>query len=372
MTTGAAGPLSGLKVLEFAALGPAPFAAMMLADMGAEVLAIERAASPDARPLFDPDKDILRRSKKILNLDLKRAEDRAMALRLAAKADILIEGFRPGVMERLGLGPTECLAVNPRLVYGRMTGWGQDGPLAQAAGHDINYLALSGALAAIGEAGGKPVPPLNLVADGGGALLLALGVMSAQFSAAQSGRGQVVDAAMTDGSALLMTMMHTLKAMGHWTLQRGENLLDGGAHFYGSYACRDGKHLAIGPIEPAFYRRFLALAGITDPEFEQQWHKADWPALKEKLAQHFLTRTRDEWCAILEGTEACVAPVLDMEEAPLHPHNLARGTFVELAGVTQAAPAPRFSHTPNATPKRPEMADGATLAAWGLTQTLSG
>lgn len=359
-----AGPLQGIKVLEFAALGPAPMAAMFLADMGAEVLAIERAPVPGGKPLFDPDKDILRRNKLILNLDLKLPEDRATALMLAGKADVLIEGLRPGVMERLGLGPEDCLAINPGLVYGRMTGWGQDGPLAQSVGHDINYLAISGALSAIGEPGGKPVPPLNLVADGGGAVFLALGVVSAVLSARQTGRGQVVDTAMTDTSALLMTMMHTLKAMGQWNGGRGENLLDGGAHFYGTYLCADGKPLAIGPIEPQFYRRLLELTGIADPDFQGQWKRENWPRLKEKLAAILATRTRDEWCARMEGTDACVAPVLTMDEAPNHPHNQARASFIEVEGVMQAAPAPRFSGTPCALPKRPVAADEEALQRW--------
>ncbi|WP_300441872.1 CaiB/BaiF CoA-transferase family protein [Zoogloea sp.] len=367
------GPLHGIKIVEFAALGPAPMGAMILADLGAEVVRIERKLPPGAKPgseLFDPRLDILNRSRRVVTLDLKKPEGLAAARQLIAGADILIEGFRPGVMERLGLGPDECLGTNPRLVFGRMTGWGQTGPLANAAGHDINYLSLSGALHAIGEPGGKPVVPLNLVADcGGGAMLLVVGVLAALLEARTSGQGQVVDAAMTDGSALLMTMMYTLKAMGEWTQQRGSNLLDGGAHFYDTYRCADGKYISIGPIEPQFYALFLDKTGLADPDFSQQWDRARWPELKVRLAAHLATRSRDEWCALLEGTDACVAPVLDMDEAPEHPHNRARGTFIEVGGVVQPAPAPRFSRSTPAKPRPP--LTGATgedvLADWGFS-----
>ncbi len=366
------GPLHGIKVVEFAALGPCPMAAMILADLGAEVVRIERKLQPGAKPgseLFDPRIDILNRSRRVVTLDLKKPEGIAAARQLIAGADILVEGFRPGVMERLGLGPDEALKANPRLVFGRMTGWGQTGPLASAAGHDINYLSLSGALHAIGEPGRKPVVPLNLVADcGGGAMLLVVGVLAALTEARNSGKGQVVDAAMTDGSALLMTMMYTLKAMGEWTQQRGSNLLDGGAHFYDTYRCRDGKYISIGPIEPQFYALFLAKTGLTDPDFSQQWDRARWPELKARLAAHLETRSRDEWCQLLEGSDACVAPVLDMDEAPEHPHNRARGTFIEVGGIIQPAPAPRFSRSTPATPRPP--VTGATgedvLADWGF------
>jgi len=366
------GPLHGIKVVEFAALGPCPMAAMILADLGAEVVRIERKLPPGAKPgseLFDPRIDILNRSRRVVTLDLKKPEGIAAARQLIAGADILVEGFRPGVMERLGLGPDEALKANPRLVFGRMTGWGQTGPLANAAGHDINYLSLSGALHAIGEPGRKPVVPLNLVADcGGGAMLLVVGVLAALTEARHSGQGQVVDAAMTDGSALLMTMMYTLKAMGEWTQQRGSNLLDGGAHFYDTYRCRDGKYISIGPIEPQFYALFLAKTGLTDPDFSQQWDRARWPELKARLAAHLETRSRDEWCQLLEGSDACVAPVLDMDEAPEHPHNRARGTFIEVGGIIQPAPAPRFSRSTPTTPRPP--VTGATgedvLADWGF------
>lgn len=366
------GPLHGIRIVEFAALGPAPMGCMILADLGAEVVRIERKLPAGAKPaseLFDPKIDILNRSRRVVSLDLKKPEGLAAAKQLAASADVLIEGFRPGVMERLGLGPDDCLAANPRLVYGRMTGWGQTGPLANSAGHDINYLSLSGALHAIGEPGGKPVVPLNLVADcGGGAMLLVVGVLAAALEARTSGKGQVVDAAMTDGSALLMTMMYTLKAMGNWTQQRGSNLLDGGAHFYDTYRCADGKYISIGPIEPQFYTLFLQKTGITDPDFKQQWERARWPELKTRLAAHLETRTRDEWCALLEGSDACVAPVLDMDEAPEHPHNQARGTFIEVGGVIQPAPAPRFSRSIPAQPRPPVVGATGTdvLSDWGF------
>lgn len=285
-------------------------------------------------------------------------------------ADVVVEGFRPGVMERLGLGPDECIKANPRLVYGRMTGWGQTGPLAPTAGHDINYLSLSGALHAIGEPGGKPVVPLNLVADcGGGAMLLVVGVLAALLEARGSGRGQVVDAAMTDGSALLMTMMYTLKAMGQWSQQRGSNLLDGGAPFYDTYRCADGKYVSIGPIEPQFYAEFLQTAGITDPDFAHQWDRARWPELKARLSAHLATRPRDAWCELFAGSDACIAPVLDMDEAPKHPHNQARGTFIDIDGVMQPAPAPRFSRSTPARPRPPApgVTDEGALADWGFS-----
>ena len=366
------GPLQGIKVVEFAALGPAPMGAMLLADLGAEVLRIERKSSVSGRPiadLFDPKIDILNRSRRVVALNMKQPEAIETALRLIEQADVLIEGFRPGVMERLGVGPDVCLARNPKLVYGRMTGWGQSGALAHAAGHDINYLSLSGALHAIGEKGGKPVAPLNLVADcGGGAMLLAMGVLAGVISVRNTGRGQVVDAAMTDGAAVLMSMMYTLKAMGQWTQQRGDNLLDGGAHFYDTYQCSDGKWLSVGAIEPQFYALLLEKAGIDDPAFKAQWDRSQWPALKEKLAAVLATRTRDAWCAVFEGSDACVAPVLDMDEAPLHAHNLSRNTFIEVNGIIQPAPAPRFSGTPAGQPTPPQPdGDAQVLSDWGFS-----
>ncbi len=367
------GPLHGIRIIELAALGPAPMGTMILADLGAEVVRIERKLAPGAKSaseLFDPAIDILNRNRRVVTLDLKKPEGLAAARQLIATADGLIEGYRPGVMERLGLGPDDCLAANPRLVYGRMTGWGQTGPLASTAGHDINYLSLSGALHAIGEPGGKPVVPLNLVADcGGGAMLLVVGMLAALLEARGSGQGQVVDAAMTDGSALLMTMMYTLKAMGQWSQQRGSNLVDGGAHFYDTYRCADGKYVSIGPIEPQFYALFLQKAGITDPDFAQQWDRARWPELKARIAAHLATRPRDEWCELFAGSDACVAPVLDMDEAPKHPHNQARGTFIEVGGVTQPAPAPRFSRSTPARPNAPVpgVTDEGALADWGFS-----
>lgn len=364
------GPLQGIKVVEFAALGPAPMAAMLLADLGAEVVRIERSRRAGEGPLFDPALDILNRSRRVLTLDLKQPAAVEAALELIAKADVLIEGYRPGVLERLGLGPEVCLARNPKLVYGRMTGWGQTGPLANTAGHDINYLALTGALHAIGPAGGAPTVPLNLVADcGGGAMLLAFGVVSAVLAAQRGAPGQVVDAAMTDGASTLMTMIYTLKAMGQWSNQRGSNLLDGGAHFYGTYRCADERWLAIGPIEPQFYAEFLRRAGIDDAALQAQGPQQDWPQLKQRLAAVLSSRTRDEWCAVFAGSDACVAPVLDLDEAPRHPHNQARQTFIEVGGVTQPAPAPRFSATPAGRPAAPQSDTNgaATLADWGFT-----
>jgi len=357
------GPLQGLRVIEMAGLGPGPFCAMLFADMGAEVLRIERPGTPR-----NPH-DILARGRSLLQIDL-RAEGAAAIVRDAiARADVLIEGFRPGVMERLGLGPAECLALNPRLVYGRMTGWGQHGPLAQAAGHDINYIALSGALHAVGRAGEPPVPPLNYVGDfGGGAMFLAFGILAALHEAKASGQGQVVDAAMTDGAALLSAMMYGFKAAGQWSNQRGENMLDGGAPFYDTYACADGKYVAIGAIEPQFYALLRERCGIADdPVFDAQMDTARWPLLKLRMADLFRTRTRDEWCALLEGSDACFAPVLDWDEAPAHPHNVARGTFVEVDGMVQPAPAPRFSRSaPGAPSAAPREEGAALLRRWGV------
>ena len=366
------GPLAGLRVIELAGIGPCPFAGMMLADMGADVIRIERKHDPTAPnpyPVLGTRFDVMARGRRSLALDLKTPQAVALLLDLVEKADALVEGFRPGVMERLGLGPDPCLARNPKLVYGRVTGWGQDGPLAQAAGHDLNYVALSGMLHPLGDADRPPAPPLNLVGDfGGGGMMLAFGVVCAMLEARTSGRGQVVDAAMTDGAALLGAMLYGMRAHGSWTGQRGANLLDGGAPFYATYACADGKFVAVGAIEPQFYARLLALAGVSDPAFDAQWRRAAWPDLKEKFAALFATRTRADWCALLEGTDACFAPVLDMDEAPRHPHNTARGTFVDVAGVTQPAPAPRLSRTPGqagAPPGGPGQDAAAILADWG-------
>jgi alpha-methylacyl-CoA racemase len=368
-----AGPLAGLRVIEMVGLGPCPFAAMMLADMGADVIRIDRKSGGGGPfPMLGTKYDVMARNRRSLALDLKQEQAREVMLALVDKADAIIEGFRPGVMERLGLGPAECHARNPKLVYGRVTGWGQDGPLSQAAGHDINYVALSGMLHAMGRAGEPPAPPLNLVGDfGGGAMMLAFGVVCAVLEARQSGKGQVVDAAMTDGAALLGTMMYGLRAFGMWSGHRESNMLDGGAPFYDTYACADGKFVSIGALEPQFYTQLLALSGAADPALEKQWTQRDWPAMKERFAALFKTRTRDDWCVLLEGTDACFAPVLDMAEAPQHPHNRARGTFTQVDGVTQPAAAPRFSRTsPDAI--RPPPAPGAdsndVLADWGFDQ----
>ncbi|MFQ5533964.1 MAG: CaiB/BaiF CoA transferase family protein [Sphingomonadales bacterium] len=363
------GPLQGVKVIEMAGLGPAPFCAMMLADMGADVVRIER---PGGASLFpgDPTRDLLNRGKRVLTLDLKAPEAVATILSMCGKADILIEGFRPGVMERLGLGPEECMARNPRLVYGRMTGWGQDGPLAQSAGHDINYIALAGALHGIGEKGRKPVPPLNLIGDfGGGGMMLAFGVVCAMWEAGRSGRGQVVDAAMVDGAAALMTSFYGLREMGLWGGERGSNLLDGGAPFYDTYETADGKHIALGSLEPQFYALLVELAGLDREIFANQYDAARWPEMKEELSAVIKRKTRDEWCRMLEGSDACFAPVLSMTEAADHPHNEARGTFVEVDGITQPAPTPRFSRTKpeiQGPPQLPAKSPDDLLAEWGL------
>lgn len=349
------GPLHGLKVIEFAGIGPGPFAAMLFADMGAEVIRIERKSAA-RRPLSLLNAgpfDVTNRGRRAVGLNLKRPEGIVVALRLVDQADALIEGFRPGVMERLGLSPAVCLARNARLVYGRMTGWGQTGPLAASAGHDINYIAISGALHAIGTPD-QPLPPLNLVGDyGGGAMMLAWGMMAALWEAQRSGQGQVVDAAMCDGAALLMAMMYGVQAAGLWTNVRAANLLDGGAHFYGTYACADGKFIAVGAIEPQFYRLFLEKCGIDDPDLAEQHDPSAWPAQRAKLATILRTRTRDEWCLLLEGTDACVSPVLDLDEAPHHPHNQSRHTFIVVDDVLQPAPAPRLSRTPPRVPHAP-------------------
>jgi alpha-methylacyl-CoA racemase len=342
-----AGPLSGLRIIELAGIGPGPFAAMMLADHGAEVIRIDRpGARIDAR-------DPLLRSRRLIGVDLKSPEGKAKVRELVKTADGLIEGFRPGVTERLGLGPDVLLADNPRLVYGRMTGWGQFGPYAQAAGHDINYIALAGALHAYGRAGEKPTPPINMVGDfGGGGMMLAFGMVSALLHAKSTGQGQVIDAAMTDGAATLMSMIWGFKANGIWSDDRGTNLLDTGAHMYDTYETSDGKWISIGSLEPQFYAELRRLAGLADDkDFDAQMDRSQWPALKAKLTALFLTKTRDEWCALMEMTDVCFAPVLSLAEAPSHPHNAARGTFIEVDGVMQPAPAPRYSLTVNDTPR---------------------
>lgn len=353
-----AGPLQGVRILEFAGVGPGPFAAMMLADHGAEVIRLARKNAP--LDWGDPGRAVLNRSRAAsLTVDLKHPEGVALARRLAAGCDGLIEGFRPGVMERLGLGPEVLLADNPRLVYGRMTGWGQDGPWAAMAGHDIDYIALSGVLGACGPAEGPPAVPLNLVGDfGGGAMMLAYGMVCALLAAQRTGRGQVVDAAITDGSALLMAVIWQLRAQGLWRDRRGVNVLDGSAPFYGVYETADGGWLAVGPIEPQFWCQLLAALDLADdPEVAAQLDAARWPAMRAKLAEAFRTRSREAWMARFEGTDCCVAPVLSMDEAAAHPHNAARGTFVEAGGVRQPAPAPRYSAMPLDPPRMPAPAD---------------
>jgi alpha-methylacyl-CoA racemase len=366
------GPLDGLRIVEIAAIGPAPFAAMLLADLGAEVVRIDRRDDAD---LGLPDRvaprfNVLNRGRRSVAVDLKSEAGREVILRLVARADGLIEGFRPGVMERLGLGPQPCLEANPRLVYGRMTGFGQDGPLAHRAGHDINYIALAGALHAIGQADAEPVPPLNLVADfGGGGMMLAFGMMAALLAAARTGRGQVVDAAMVDGAAYLMSMVYGLHSAGHWHDARQANILDGAAPWYRTYAASDGKFVAVGAIERRFYREFLMKLGLEGENLPDQHDRQRWPELTRRFAAAFATRTRDEWETVFAGSDACVTSVLSLAEAPAHPHNRHRGTFFEQDGVIQPAPAPRFSGTPAGGVSPPEEPGASTedmLAAWGF------
>jgi alpha-methylacyl-CoA racemase len=361
------GPLTGIKIVEFAGIGPGPFCGMLFADMGAEVVRIDRKGAGGGRAgKFD----IASRGKKSVALDLKNPEAIEAVLQILEKADALIEGFRPGVMERLGLGPDAVLKRNPKLVYGRMTGWGQTGTIAQAAGHDLNYISLTGAVGAMGRKGQPPAPPLNLVGDfGGGALYLAMGVCAALVEAGRSGRGQVIDTAMTDGAASLMSMFYGMRAAGGWSNSTGENLLDGGAHFYDTYETRDGKYVSLGSIEPQFYALLREKAGLSDPEFDHQMDKAHWPSLKTKIAAVMKTKTRDEWDALMLGTDVCYAPVLTLDEAPHHPHNKSRATFVEVDGFMQPAPAPRFSRTKSEI-QGPAPAIGehteSALKAWGL------
>jgi alpha-methylacyl-CoA racemase len=359
------GPLKGVRVIELAGIGPGPMCAMLLADLGATVLRVDRPGAEDInlnRPLKY---NLLLRSRETLALDLKRADGRALLLRLIEKADVLTEGFRPGVTERLGLGPDDCFRRNGKLVYGRMTGWGQDGPLSQAAGHDLNYIALTGALHAIGPRDGAPVPPLNLIADfGGGALYLAFGIVAALLEARQSGQGQVVDATMLDGVASLMTAFTGMLKAGVTGLDRGTNVLDGGAYFYQVYQCADGEYVSLAPIEGKFHAELLQRLGLDPTDFVQM-DRAGWPAAQEKLAAVFRGKTRAEWRALLEGTDVCFAPVLSLPEATAHPHNIARGTFVDVDGVMQSGPAPRFSRTvpDKPTAPRPPNTDAA-LAGW--------
>jgi alpha-methylacyl-CoA racemase len=350
------GPLSGTKVIELAGIGPGPFCAMLLADMGAEVISVER---PTKNPDAPRDDIVLRRGRRSIVVDLKQADGVEIVLRLCRDADVLIEGFRPGVVERLGLGPDDCQKVNPALVYGRMTGWGQDGPLATTAGHDINYISLSGALHGIGRNGEAPVPPLNLVGDyGGGGMLLAFGIVSALVERGNSGKGQVIDASMLEGSAVLASVFYGMAAQGMCGLHPGENVLGSAAPFYDVYETRtepgqERQYVSVGPLEPQFYELLVDLGGAQKEDFYPQMDTTAWPARKERLKALFLTRTRDEWCEVFEGTDACFAPVLSINEAPDHPQNRARGSFVDIAGIVQPAPAPRFSRTPSSIPSAP-------------------
>jgi len=368
------GPLSGFKVIEIAGIGPGPFAAMLLADMGAEVIRVDRAQAVSGPAPADPNFDLLLRGRKNIALDLKNPDAVEALLEMVENADAIIEGFRPGVMERLGIGPEVCLARNPKLVFGRMTGWGQEGMYAQAAGHDINYISLAGALAHYARRGEAPVPPLNMVGDfGGGGMFLAFGVVCALLEAQKSGKGQVVDTAMVDGAAVLMTMFWAFKAIGlHDENNPGTNLLDTGAHFYDVYECKDGKHISLGSIEPQFYKQLLELSGLdSDPDFQKQMDRTMWPSLKEKVRATFIQKTRQEWCDIMEATDVCFAPVLTMSEAAEHPHNKERQTFIDAFGQTQPAPAPRFSRTTTKIAIPPAHSGQHTaevLKAWGVSQ----
>ena len=361
------GPLTGIRVVEMAGIGPGPFTAMMLSDLGAEVIRIDRLSHKG----IGHRANVLNRGRKSIAVDLKNPRGVETTLRLIEQADVVLEGFRPGVMERLGLGPEKCLSVNPRLIFGRMTGWGQTGPLSQAAGHDINYISIAGALGAMGYADRPPAPPLNLVGDfGGGAMYLLTGILAALVERATSEQGQIIDAAMSDGTASLLSPFFGLMAMSMWTTDRFSNRLDGGAFYYGSYECSDGRYISIGSLEPQFYALLLEKAEITDPEFQEQLDEAAWPAKREKLTQLFKTKTRQQWCDIMEGTDVCFAPVLDLKEAPNHPHNIDRRTFVELDGVVQPAPAPRFSRTQGEIQGPAAMAGEHTrevLSAWNFS-----
>jgi alpha-methylacyl-CoA racemase len=370
------GPLAGLRVLEFEAIGPVPFGCMMLADMGADVLLVDRTADP--RLGFGRERwfDVMMRGRRSVTLDLKSKQGVEAARRLAARAEVVVEGFRPGVMERLGLGPDVLLGANPKLVYARMTGWGQDGPLADRAGHDIDYIALTGALHAIGRAGEAPVPPLNLVGDfGGGGMMLAFGIACAVLEARASGRGQVVDTAMVDGAALLTTMFNGMAASGRWSDERGGNVLDTGAPWYDTYATRDGRYVAIGAIEPKFYAELLERLGLADAGLPPQHERSGWPRIRAAFTDAFASRTRDEWATVFEGSDACFAPVLTFAEARSHPHARARNTYVQLAGIDQPGAAPRFSRTPGAArhapPERGEHGRDA-LRDWGFDDAALG
>jgi alpha-methylacyl-CoA racemase len=354
------GPLDGLKVIELAGIGPGPYAAMLLADLGADVVRIERPGPPASG--VPPEKDVLRRNRRSIVVDLRDRDGVRTVLSMAAKADVLLEGFRPGVTERLGLGPADCWNVNPRLVYGRMTGWGQSGPLASTAGHDIGYIALTGALASIGRAGEAPVPPVNLLGDfGGGSTFLVIGVLAAVWEASRSGRGQVVDAAIVDGASSLTALLHGLMAAGQWVDRRGSNFLDGGVPWYDTYVTADGQWMAVGALEPKFYAEFARLLGLSDDVAALRDDPSELPRLRAAISHAFAARTRDDWAAVFEGTDACVAPVLSLTEAATHPHLAARDTFIEVGGVTQPAPAPRFSRTVPRQPTPPPPVGADTL-----------
>ncbi|HEV3366992.1 MAG TPA: CaiB/BaiF CoA-transferase family protein [Acidimicrobiales bacterium] len=364
------GPLDGIRIIELAGIGPAPFAGMMLADAGADIIRLDRSERASYPPHQDPHVDLLNRGRRSVAVDLKHPDGVALVLQLAERADGLMEGFRPGVAERLGFGPEVCLARNPKLVYGRMTGWGQRGPMALAAGHDIDYIALAGALEPLGRAGDRPLPALNLIGDfGGGGMLLAFGMVAAIISAQRTGEGQVVDAAMVDGAASLMTMTYTLRASGIWNDVRGTNLLDTGAHFYEVYETSDGGFIGVGAIEPHFYAELIRLMGLDDVDLSAQMDRDTWPAMKERFALVFAAKTRKEWEAIFEGSDACAAPVLSPAEAPDHPHNKFRGTFSEVAGIVQPSPSPRFEGTPGSIrrpPPNPGQHGDEALADWGF------
>jgi alpha-methylacyl-CoA racemase len=363
------GPLKGVRIIEVGGIGPGPFCSMMLSDMGAEIVRVDRKGQVD---MVESKYNLLHRGRRAIGMNLKKPEAVDALLRMIERADALTEGFRPGVMEDLGLGPEVCLKRNPKLVYGRMTGWGQTGPLSRAAGHDINYIALTGALHCLGQRDRNPPPPLNLVGDfGGGGMLLAFGVACALYEAEKSGHGQVVNAAMVDGAAALMAMFYSMRASGVWTDKRQDNLLDGGAHFYDTYETKDGKYICVGSIEPQFYALLLKHTGLeNDPDFAVQMDRTKWRDLKEKITAVFKSKTRDEWCAIMEGSDVCFAPVLTLDEAVKHPHNVARKTFVEVDGVIQPAPAPRFSRTVpeiQKPPSAPGADTEAVLADWGFS-----
>lgn len=371
MTGKPSGPLAGVRIVELGGVGPTPFCCMLLSDLGADIVRIDRPPGYDGGAPVEPRFNLLNRGRRSAALDLKNGAAVEAVLRLVRDADAVIEGFRPGVAEKLGLGPDECRAANPRLVYGRMTGWGQNGPLAQAPGHDVNYVSLTGVLHSVGRADGPPVIPLNLAGDfGGGSLYLALGVVSALLESRTSGRGQVIDAAMVDGSASLMTLFYGLHAAGYWNDERGTNRLDSGAPWYDVYETKDGRWLSVGSNEARFWRNTLRLLGLREEDMPDQHDRTRWPEMRTTLAEVLRTRTRDEWCALAEGQEVCVAPVLSLTEAPGHPHLRERGTFTEVEGVIQPAPAPRFSRTPGAIqgpPAEPGQHTDEVLGDWGFT-----